>query len=269
MPEPVSSPGRRTTCKGDLPLVLNGRKSLVTVIAASAIVATVGVIPGGTAQAQAQHRRRPAPRGPSLPRGRAGLGAVQPIHVQLTQMHGDVKALRADQARQQTRTEKARRVVADSIVRQYEGDSLSAVGQAVVSERPQCLRLAADHDVGVQLDAGRPVLLATSPRPRRSASARTATKTQLAKVAALEKEAAQDKAAIAKNLAEAKSLLDKLKADERERLLEASRGEPPGSRPPTSRSPAGPPPPCTTRWPRSASPTSTAPPDRAPSTARA
>ena len=45
-------------------------------------------------------------------------------------------ALRADQSRQQKRTEKARRVVADSIVRQYEGDSLSAVGQAVVSSDP-------------------------------------------------------------------------------------------------------------------------------------
>jgi hypothetical protein len=62
VPEPVSSPGRRTTEKEVRPLVLNGRKSLVTLIAASvAAVALVGSIPSGTAQANpsiqdVQHR---------------------------------------------------------------------------------------------------------------------------------------------------------------------------------------------------------------------
>ena len=116
--------------------MLNGRKSLFTLIAASALVATVGAIPGGSAQAQpslddVQHRVDRLYHAAEQASER-----YNQIHVQLTQMRGDVKALRADQARQQARTEQARRVVADSIVRQYEGDSLSAVGQAVVSSDP-------------------------------------------------------------------------------------------------------------------------------------
>ena len=108
MPEPVSSPGRRTTCKGDLPRVLNGRKSLITVIAASALVATVGAIPGGSAQAQpsiddVQHRVDRLYHAAEQASER-----YNQIRVQLQQMRGDVKALRADQARQKARTEKGR-----------------------------------------------------------------------------------------------------------------------------------------------------------------
>ena len=51
MPEPVSSPGRRTTSKGDRPLVLNGRKRLITALSALALAATLGFVPG-TAQAE-------------------------------------------------------------------------------------------------------------------------------------------------------------------------------------------------------------------------
>ena len=144
--------------------MLNGRKSLVTVIAGAALVATVGIIPADSAQAKptiedVQHRVDRLYHAAEQASER-----YNQIHVQLKQMHGDVNALRADQARQQHRTEKARRqVVADSIVRQYEGDSLSAVGQAVVTSDPSRLRLAAEHHVGVQLHAGQPVLLLPHP----------------------------------------------------------------------------------------------------------
>ena len=118
--------------------MLNGRKSLVTLIAtsAAAAVAFVGTIPSGTAEAKptiedVQHRVDRLYHAAEQASERYNA-----IHVQLKQMRGDVTALRADQARQQKRTEKARRLVADSIVRQYEGDSLSAVGQAVVSSDP-------------------------------------------------------------------------------------------------------------------------------------
>ena len=50
MPESVSSPGRRTTRKGDRPLVLNGRKRFITALSALAMAAAIGFVPG-TAQA--------------------------------------------------------------------------------------------------------------------------------------------------------------------------------------------------------------------------
>jgi cell wall-associated NlpC family hydrolase len=202
--------------------VLNGRKSLVSALAAAAIVATVGAIPGGSAQA------KPSIEDVQQRVDRLYRAAEQAserynqVHVQLTHMRGDVKALRADQSRQEHRTEKVRRAVADSIVSQYEGDSLSAVGQAVVSEDPtefvsQLTTMSAFNSM--QASQYSSFLTESKALQLR----KEATSTQLEQVAALEKEAADSKAAISKNLDDAKSLLDQLKADARERLLAASR----------------------------------------------
>jgi peptidoglycan DL-endopeptidase CwlO len=202
--------------------VLNGRKSLVTVIAAAAIVASVGAIPGGSAQAQpsiedVQHRVDRLFRAAEQASER-----YNQVHVQLTQMRGDVKALRSDQTRQERRTEQVRRVVADSIVQQYEGDSLSAVGQAVVSEDPtefvsQLTTMSAFNSM--QASQYSSFLTESKALEIR----KDATSSQLEEVAALEKQAAEDKASISKNLDAAKSLLSDMQADARERMLSASR----------------------------------------------
>ena len=204
--------------------MLKGRRSLVTVIAASALVATVGTIPGGSAQAQpsiedVQHRVDRLYRAAEQASER-----YNQIHVQLTRIRGDVNALRADQGRQESRTEKARRLVADSIVREYEGDSLSAVGQAVVSSDPSAFvsQLTTISAFNSMQEAQYSRYLTES---KALSIRRDATNTQLAKVARLEKEAAENKATIAENLSEAKSALGKLKADERARLVEVSRGD--------------------------------------------
>jgi peptidoglycan DL-endopeptidase CwlO len=202
--------------------VLNGRKSLVAFIASAAVLTTVGMIPSGTAEAQpsiqdVQHRVDRLYHAAEQASERYNA-----IHVQLKQMHGDVSALRADQARQQKQTEKARRVVADSIVRQYEGDSLSAVGQAVVSSDPtafvsQLTTMSAFNS----MQAGQYSSYLTEAKALSIRQA--ATKNQLDRVAQLEQQAAADKATIAKNLSDAKSLLGKMEAAARERMLSASR----------------------------------------------
>jgi cell wall-associated NlpC family hydrolase len=203
--------------------VLNGRKSLVTLIAAAAITATVGMVPSGSAQAKptiadVQHRV-----------DRLYHAAEQAsehynqIHVQLQQMRGAVHALRQDQARQQHRTEHARRVVANSIVRQYEGDSLSAVGQAVVSSDPTAfVSKLTTMSAFNSMQASQYSSYLT--QAKALSIRQDATSAQLAKVASLEQQAAQDKATIARELSAAKGLLDKMKTAERNRLLEASRG---------------------------------------------
>jgi peptidoglycan DL-endopeptidase CwlO len=202
--------------------VLNGRKSLVTLIAAAAITATVGMIPSGSAQAKptiadVQHRV-----------DRLYHAAEQAsehfnqVHVQLQQMRGAVHALRQDQARQQQRTEQARRLVADSIVRQYEGDSLSDVGQAVVSSDPSAfVSKLTSMSAFNSMQASQYSSYLTEAKAL--SIRRDATAAQLAKVASLERQAAQDKATISRELSAAKGLLDKMKTAERNRLLEASR----------------------------------------------
>jgi cell wall-associated NlpC family hydrolase len=203
--------------------VLNGRKSLVTLIAAAAITATVGMVPTGSAQAKptiadVQHR---------VDRlyhvAEQASEHYNQIHVQLQQMHGAVRALREDQARQQHRTEKARRLVANSIVRQYEGDSLSAVGQAVVSSDPSAFvsRLTTMSAFN-SMQASQYSSYLT--QAKALSIRQDATRSQLAQVASLEQQAAADKATIQRKLSAAKAVLDKMKTAERERLLAASRG---------------------------------------------
>jgi cell wall-associated NlpC family hydrolase len=204
--------------------VLNGRKSLVTLIATSvaAAVAFVGTVSSGTAEAKptikdVQHRVDTLYHAAEQASERYNA-----IHVQLQQMRGDVSALRADQTRQEKRTEKARRLVADSIVQQYEGDSLSAVGQAVVSSDPSAfVSKLTTMSAFNSMQAGQYSAYLTEAKALTIRQA--ATKDQLGKVAELEKQAAQDKATIAKNLAAAKELLGNLQAEARERMLAASR----------------------------------------------
>jgi cell wall-associated NlpC family hydrolase len=203
--------------------VLNGRKSLVTLIAAAAVTATVGMVPSGSAQAkptiaEVQHRV-----------DRLYHAAEQAsehfnqIHVQLQQMRGAVHALREDQARQQHRTEQARQLVANSIVGQYEGDSLSDVGQAVVSSDPSAF--VAKLTTMSAFNSMQASQYSSYLTQAKALSIRQdATSAQLAKVASLEQQAAQDKATIARELSAAKGLLDKLKTAQRNRLLEVSRG---------------------------------------------
>jgi peptidoglycan DL-endopeptidase CwlO len=203
--------------------VLNGRKSLVTLVAASVTaVALVSSIPSGTAQAQpsiqdVQHRVDRLYHAAEQASER-----YNQIHVQLEQMRGDVDALRADESRQAKRTEQARRLVADSIVQQYEGDSLSAVGQAVVSDDPTAfVSKLTTMSAFNSMQAGQYSSFLTEAKAL--SIRQNATRDQLAKVADLENQAAQDKAAIDKNLGAAKDLLGKLQAEARERMLAASR----------------------------------------------
>ena len=144
--------------------MLNGRKSLVTLIAAAAITATVAMVPSGSAQAKptiadVQHRV-----------DRLYHAAEQAsehfnqIHVQLQQMAapssppaGPVAPAAAHRA--------GPSLVANSIVSQYEGDSLSAVGQAVVSSNPSAFvsKLTTMSAFNSMQAASTP---RTSPRPR-------------------------------------------------------------------------------------------------------
>jgi cell wall-associated NlpC family hydrolase len=207
--------------------VHNGRKSVITLIVTAAAIATsVGMVPSGTAVAKpsiddVQHRVDRLYHAAEQASER-----YNQIHVQLRQMHGQMKALRADQARQERRTEKARQAVAGSIVQQYEGDSLSAVGQAVVSSDPsQFISQLTTMSAFNTMQASQYSSYLTEAKAL--AIRQDATKAQLTKVAQLEQQAAKDKATIEHNLAQAKSLLDHMKAAARERLLAASRSEQP------------------------------------------
>ncbi|HYF73298.1 MAG TPA: NlpC/P60 family protein, partial [Nocardioides sp.] len=138
------------------------------------------------------------------------------------ELQRDLGSLRADQERQDARLEVVREQVQDSVVRQYEGQSLNAVSQVVVSEDPQAFlsqlsTMSAFNDMQSQLFDDYATEL-------KSLDIRSdATEKRAAEIAELEKQLAAEKKTIDDKLASAKSLLSDLKAEEREAIL--SRGE--------------------------------------------
>jgi len=142
--------------------------------------------------------------------------------VELAELRKDLAALEADQRRQDARLASVRDQVQDSIVSQYEGTSLSAVGQAVVSDDPggflsQLTTISAYNDIQSQLFAD----YATELKALDIRSAATADRR--AQMAALEKQLAKEKSVVDEKLDDAQDQLDTLKEEERSELL-ASRG---------------------------------------------
>ena len=135
VPEPVSSPGRRTTSKGDRPLVFNGRKRLITALSALAMTAAVGLVPG-SAQAEPDIEDVEARVDRLYHEAEMASERYNDARLELDELNKDLASIKADERRQDERLEAVRHQVQDSIVRQYQGQNLSAVGQIVVSDDP-------------------------------------------------------------------------------------------------------------------------------------
>lgn len=143
--------------------------------------------------------------------------------VELAELRKDLGSLEADQQRQNDRLALVREQVQDSIIGQYEGTSLSAVGQAVVSEDPgqflsQLTTMTAYNDIQSQLFVDYATeLKALSIR-------RAATTIRQAEIATLETRLSEEKATIDAKAAEAEDQLDQLKEEERQELLASRSG---------------------------------------------
>ena len=114
--------------------------------------------------------------------------------------------------------ETAREQVRDSVIRQYQGENLSAVGQVFVSDDPgafldQLSTMTSYNDLQSQM-------FAAYTREAKALDIRAdATQGRLDEIAAAEKRLASEKAEVDKKLAEAKELLSRLEAEERERMM--------------------------------------------------
>jgi cell wall-associated NlpC family hydrolase len=142
--------------------------------------------------------------------------------IELTSLKRDLGLLKSDQGRQDARLQQVRRQVQDSVIRQYEGQSIDAVGQVVVSRDPsrflsQLATMSAYNDMQDQLyDSYTTELKSLGIRS-------DATAKRAAQVAGVERQLAADKATIDKKLAQARSLLGDLKAKQQQRQEVVSR----------------------------------------------
>ncbi len=199
----------------------HGRKRLVPVLAALGALCAVWFAPASPSWAEpdindVQHRVDRL-----YHEAEQASERYHDIQIELKNLRGDLTSMEADQRRQAKRLGAVQSQVEDSIVRQYQGEGLSTVGQVVVSEDPgaflvQLSTISAFNDLQSTMYADYTTeLKALDIR-------REATETRADQVRSAHERAAAEKATIEKKLAEAKALLADLKEKEREAIL--SRG---------------------------------------------
>ena len=202
--------------------MFNGRKRLITALSALAMAAAVGLVPG-SAQAEPDIEDVEARVDRLYHEAEMASERYNDVRLELKELNQDLASIKADERRQDERLEAVRNQVQDSIVRQYQGENLSAVGQIVVSDDPGAFlgrlsTMSSFNDLQSQMfsDYARE-LKALDIR-------RDATANRAKQVSELEAQLGEEKATIDKKVDEAESLLDRLKEEQRERMM-SSRSE--------------------------------------------
>ena len=115
--------------------MFNGRKRLITALSALAMAGAVGLVPG-SAQAEPDIDDVEARVDRLYHEAEQASERYNDARLELKELNQDLASIKADERRQDARLEAVRHQVQDSIVRQYQGENLSAVGQIVVSDDP-------------------------------------------------------------------------------------------------------------------------------------
>ncbi len=203
--------------------MFHGRKlaSALSGLALAATVCIVGFVPAQPAQAEPDIDDVQKQVDTLFHDAERASERLNDAKIELADLRGDLVSLQADQDRQDGRLEAAREDLQDSIVSQYEGQSLSAVGVVAETDDADSFvshlsTMSAYNDLQSQL------FDSFSTEAKALAIREKATEQRAAEIQQKQDQLAAEKTAIDDKLAEAKALLDKLKDEEREALL--SRG---------------------------------------------
>ena len=217
------SPWSAYDSKGDGPLVFRERKRLVASLAALAALLALGVWSAGPSSAKPDIEDVRERVDTLYHKAEQAQERYNDANLELRELNRDLAALRADQNRQDARVSGVQAEVEDSIVRQYVGDGLSAVGQVIVADDPrvflgQLSTMSAFNDLQRSLyDEYNTELTALNLR-------RQATNRRAVEVAAIEERLGAEQSEIDASLAEAKVVLSELEAKERAELLASMAG---------------------------------------------
>ena len=198
------------------------RKRVGAAVLGLAAIAAIAFVPATPAQADPDIKDVKARVDRLYHEAEAAQERLHDANLDLAELRRDLAGLKADQARQDERLEAVRDQVSDAVVRQLEGEGISTVGQAIVSEDPGAFldtlsTMSSFNDLQSSLLADYDTELEALEIRREATDARTQEIAELTERLRTEKKTVDDK------LGEAKELLADLEAEERERLL-ASRG---------------------------------------------
>lgn len=202
----------------------HGRNRLITALTGVALIAGISIVPATPTFADPKIDDVKAKVDRLYHEAEQASERYNDARVELAELRKDLKTLASDENRQQAQLEGAREQVEDSIVRQYQGEGISTVGQVVVSENPgdflsQLTTMSAFHDMQSQLFTN------FSTELEALDIRREATEDRAAQVAAVKEKLGKEKATIDARFAEAEALLDDLEQKERDRLAAASRSD--------------------------------------------
>ena len=202
--------------------MLHGRKRATLALTAAATIVCVALVPMSPSSAEPDIDAVKVKVGRLYEQAEHAQERLNDAQVRLDEVAKELDALRADQARQQARVDAVRSQVTGSIVDQYQGESISAVGQVVVSDDPsafleQLTTMSEFNDMQSQMfgDYAKE-LKALNIRKEE-------TNKRVVEAEALQKQLATEKAAVDKNYNQAKSMLDDLEQKQQAAILEASR----------------------------------------------
>lgn len=194
------------------------RHRIATVVSGLALATAIGLVPSTSARAEPDIDDVQARVDRLYHEAEQASERYNDAKLELTELHDELDSLSADEKRQDEALESVRDRLADAVVRQYEGNEISAAGQLLLSDDSgafvsQLSTMAAYSDYQDQLfDEYATEIEALDIR-------RDATERRAEQVAALEKRLAAEKRTIDEQHSEAESLLDRLKEEEREALL--------------------------------------------------
>ncbi len=184
-------------------------------------VAAVGVIPSAPAQAKPDIKDVKEKVDHLYHEAEAASERVLDAELELKRLRSELASVTADEKRQDARVEAVREDVADSVLRQLEGESISTVGQVVVSDDPatflgQLATMSTFNDLqAAKFDDYATELAALDLR-------REATEARADEIEKVTTQLEREKKTIDTKLAAAKDLLADLEAEERARLLASS-----------------------------------------------
>ncbi|WP_036554092.1 C40 family peptidase [Nocardioides insulae] len=138
--------------------------------------------------------------------------------IELKELRKELRSLRADEERQDSRAGAVREQLKDSVLREFEGGQLGDLAGVVVSEDPQKF-LSGLTTVSAVDSVQQGLYSDYSEETSALAMRRKATQQRADQVASLEQQLEDEKTSIDSKYDQAKDKLDDLKAEEREELL--------------------------------------------------
>ena len=197
------------------------RKRLITALSGLALATAIGLVPSTSANAEPDIDTVQATVDRLYHEAEQASERYNDAKIELDALERDLESLRADQQRQDADLGAVREQVKDSMLRQFEGQGISAVGEVFVSDDPSAFlsQLSTMSSYTSYQDA---LLDDYATEVQALDIRRTATAKRLEQVTKTEERLAAEKATIEEKHAEAESLLDRLQEEERAQVL--SRG---------------------------------------------